>query len=168
MTSRNVVLGFILPIVLMSFCLLEFLFLDGDFFIFSFAHLLVIFAYICILSFLSKKKNFISDFEDAYLVISIPFIIGFLYAIMSKLGVSFLDGSMFFDNLAFYLFIGGFVAVSDVGGTVRLFYNPDNINDALDILFVFIITAILLITPQLIRKFTKSPKTNIQENSYGS
>ncbi len=99
------------------------------------------------------------EFECAYFVIAIPFVLGFLYAIMSELGVSFLDGSMFFDNLAFYLFIGGFVSVVDVGGTVRLFYNPNNINDALDMLFIFIITAILLITPILIYKLRKAPKT---------
>ena len=166
MTSRTAVLGFIFPLVLMSFCLLYFLLPDNLLFPFSFVQLLLIFAYLCIMSFLSKKKSLIMEFECAYLVFAVPFILGFLYAIVlniQELEIPFLKESILFDNLAFYLFIGGFVSAIDVGGTIRLFYDG-----AFGFIpLVFIVTAILLITPLLIRKFT-NPTKNIQEKRYGN
>ena len=72
---------------------------------------------------------------------------------------TFFSSSMGFDNLVFILFLGGFVSAVDIVGTVRLFYNPYSPNPICDVLFVFVITAILLVTPVLIYKFTKLQET---------
>jgi len=161
MTSIKVVLGFIFPLVLMSFCLLNFLLPDSLFSLYSFACLLIIFAYICTLSFTAKKKNREGEFKYAYWTIAIPFILGLLFVFtktLQRLDIAFLNRHIDFDNVAFPLFLGGFVSAIDVVGTIRLFYNPYDPNPICDFVFVFIITAILLITPLLIYKFTKPHK----------
>lgn len=163
MTSRNIVLGLILPIIIMSFCLFSFIIPDETlFFSFALIHLLILFAYICALAVISKKKNLINVFTCAYCTIAIPFILGLLFVItgtLQELENTFFNSSISFDNLVFLFFLGGFVSAVDVVGTVRLFYNPYSPNSIYDILFVSIITAILLITPILIYKLTKSSET---------
>lgn len=111
---------------------------------------------------IAKKKKCKTVFKYAYCTIAIPFVLGLLFVFMSHLQEienTFFHTSIGFDNLVFVLFIGGFVSASDVVGTVRLFYNPYSPNPVCDVLFVFVITAVLLITPILIYKFTKLQET---------
>ena len=163
MTKKNITYGIISPLVIMSFCLLCTIIPDEVLsFLFSLTHLLIIFAYICTMAVIAKKKNGTSVFKCAYWTIAFPFIIGLLFVIMSTLQNmenTFFSSSMGFDNLVFILFLGGFVSAVDIVGTVRLFYNPYSPNPICDVLFVFVITAILLVTPVLIYKFTKLQET---------
>ncbi len=163
MTLKDTTYGFILPLVIMSFCLLYFVIPDDRlFFLFGLVHLLIVFVYLCTMAVITKKKNNTSVFKCAYWTIAIPFIIGLLFVIMSNLQNmenTFFSSSMGFDNLVFILFLGGFVSAVDIVGTVRLFYNPYSPNPICDVLLVFVITAILLVTPVLIYKFTKLQET---------
>ena len=110
---------------------------------------------------IAKKKKCKTVFKYAYCTIAIPFVLGLLFVFMSHL--QDMENTFFrsvdFDNLVFIFFLGGFVSAVDVVGTVRLFYNPYSPNLVYDVLFVSVITAILLITPILIYKFTKLQDT---------
>ena len=150
MTLKNATFGFILPLILMSFCLFFFILPDSLLFPFSFVHLLIVLAYVCILASICKKKGLVKVFMCAYGTIAIPFLIGLIFVLFTSLNLN--------ENIAFILMLGGFVSAIDVVGTIRLFYNPYDPKPGFDILFAFIITAILLIIPLFIYKFTKSKK----------
>lgn len=162
MTKKNTTYGIILPLVIMSFCLLCTIISDETLsFFFNLTHLLIIFAYICTMAVIAKKRKYTTVFKYTYWTIAIPFVLGLLFVFMSHL--QDMENTFFrsvdFDNLVFIFFLGGFVSAVDVVGTVRLFYNPYSPNLVYDVLFVSVITAILLITPILIYKFTKLQET---------
>lgn len=172
MTSRIAVLGFVVPIGLMASGLIQ-IFLFDDFSIpFSFIHLLVVFAFICIMSYLAKKKDNVKEFVCSYFVIAIPFILGFLCTVtvnLQSIENSFFQSSMSFDNLTFCLMLGGFVPVIDIIVLIRALHDAISGFDYFDVLLSFVFTTIVIVTPLIIYKLSKAPNNNnTQENSYGS
>ena len=170
MTSRIAVSGIVLPIVLMAFGAIQFFFDDFSL-LFSLFHLLVIFTYACVMSFLAKKKDFVKEFVCSYFVMAIPVVMSFLFVFTFNLQCienSFFYYSLFFDNLVFCLAVGGLIPSLDTSTIIRSFYDGISGFDYFDVLFDFAISTILLVTPLIIYKLTKIPNNTIQENSYGS
>ena len=170
MTSRIAVSGIVVPIVLMALGLIQ-IFLGVFNVLFSFFHLLVIFIYTCIMSYLAKKKGFVKEFVCSYFVMAIPVVMNFLFVF--TLNLQFIENSFFyystsFDNLVFCLMVGGFIPSLDTSIIVRSFYDGTSGFDYFDVLFDFAIATILLVTPLVIYKLTKTPKVNAEKNSYGS
>ncbi len=171
MTFKHKIAGIILSLSVMLTGVQLFYFLpESRSAILSATHLLISFAFICILSALCKRKNLRGMFKYSYITLAIPYIIGFLAVVavnLQQLDNAFLNSSGF-DDFTYLLLFCGLASVVDVVGTIRIFYDAADMGftgfDIPDTFLVFVITAILLITPLLIYKSAKAHSKPIQEN----
>ena len=163
MKFRHGMIGFILSAAILS---LSFLFEELHDFC-SLIHLLITFVFICTLAAVAGRRKSSALFMGAYIPLAIPSVFSFLCMVavnLEQLDIAFFQSSGF-EDFIFLLMLLGMPAVLSIIGTVRVFYNPDFSGfDIKDILFTFIITAILLLIPLVIYKFTKkSDKENISQ-----